>query len=121
MNETTVHTLNAINRAFYATSASDFSGVTRAAVAWLGACSRSVRASLEMDLRFACSTSVAKCRFERFLREHIAHPIEYVGVDASRALLTDARGVPCARFELDFREVDPSLAISSRSTRTRNL
>lgn len=87
MNETTRQKLNAINRTFYETTATEFDQ-TRGR-AWPGWEALTPYLSDELAvLDVGCGNG----RFAAFLAEHCAGPISYHGLDSNDALLTYASG-----------------------------
>jgi SAM-dependent methyltransferase len=98
VNEQTRGRLNAINRAFYDHSASEF-GATRNH-AWPGW--ERVLASLPSGKLRVLDVGCGNARLAAFLGEHGAAPVDYLGVDSSAALLAAASGVDCAHVDAAF-------------------
>jgi 2-polyprenyl-3-methyl-5-hydroxy-6-metoxy-1,4-benzoquinol methylase len=111
MNEATVHLLNALNRAFYAAQADEFSQTRTRPWAGFGRVLGHVQSSAPRVLDVGCGNG----RLLDSLQEQFGPALHYVGLDASEPLLSLARqrvGGCNASFEHgDFVLRDPAAVL----------
>jgi tRNA (uracil-5-)-methyltransferase TRM9 len=95
MDEATIQRLNAINRAFYETTAAEFDATRGQSWPGWDRILPSLKTPLSV-LDIGCGNG----RFGLFLREHLKGPIHYTGLDNNPALLEAARQALASQNEM---------------------